>query len=86
MAPSIESSKVGIPQLATSFRPSSLSLAFLTSMNPCRWVGMRGNPHHFTAKHRKMTGGNGGGCHTGRRSRYCRKVALGGDKAKLVFN
>ena len=31
-------------------------------------------------------GGNGGACHTGRRSCFYRKVALGGDKAKLVFD
>jgi len=30
--------------------------------------------------------GNGGACHTGRRSCFYRKVALGGDKAKLVFD
>jgi phosphoribosyl-AMP cyclohydrolase len=31
-------------------------------------------------------GGNGGACHTGRRSCFYRKVGLGGDKAKLVFD
>jgi phosphoribosyl-AMP cyclohydrolase len=31
-------------------------------------------------------GGNGGACHTGRRSCFYRKVAVGGDKAKLVFD
>ena len=31
-------------------------------------------------------GGNGGACHTGRRSCFYRKVAFGGDKAKLVFD
>jgi len=31
-------------------------------------------------------GGNGGACHTGRRSCFYRKVALDGDKAKLVFD
>jgi len=31
-------------------------------------------------------GGNGGACHTGRRSCFYRKVALGGDEAKLVFD
>ena len=31
-------------------------------------------------------GGNGGACHTGRRSCFYRKVALGSDKAKLVFD
>jgi phosphoribosyl-AMP cyclohydrolase len=31
-------------------------------------------------------GGNGGACHTGRRSCFYRKVALGGDKAKLAFD
>ena len=31
-------------------------------------------------------GGNGGACHTGRRSCFYRKVALGGDKAELVFD
>jgi phosphoribosyl-AMP cyclohydrolase len=31
-------------------------------------------------------GGNGGACHTGRRSCFYRKVAAGGDKAKLVFD
>ncbi|PZR84821.1 MAG: phosphoribosyl-AMP cyclohydrolase [Hyphomicrobiales bacterium] len=31
-------------------------------------------------------GGNGGACHTGRRSCFYRKVALSGDKAKLVFD
>jgi phosphoribosyl-AMP cyclohydrolase len=30
-------------------------------------------------------GGSGGACHTGRRSCFYRKVALGGDNAKLVF-
>ncbi len=30
--------------------------------------------------------GNGGACHTGRRSCFYRKVALAGDKAKLVFD
>ena len=30
--------------------------------------------------------GNGGACHTGRRSCFYRKVALGDDKAKLVFD
>ena len=30
--------------------------------------------------------GNGGACHTGRRSCFYRKVALGGDKATLVFD
>ena len=31
-------------------------------------------------------GGNGGACHTGRRSCFYRKVAIGGDKATLVFD
>jgi phosphoribosyl-AMP cyclohydrolase len=31
-------------------------------------------------------GGNGGACHTGRRSCFYRKVAFGGDIAKLVFD
>ncbi|MGA7385860.1 MAG: phosphoribosyl-AMP cyclohydrolase [Methylocella sp.] len=31
-------------------------------------------------------GGNGGACHTGRRSCFYRKVALGGDQARLVFD
>ena len=31
-------------------------------------------------------GGDGGACHTGRRSCFYRKVALGDDKAKLVFD
>ncbi|HEY8033355.1 MAG TPA: phosphoribosyl-AMP cyclohydrolase [Methylocella sp.] len=31
-------------------------------------------------------GGNGGACHTGRRSCFYRKVAPGGDKATLVFD
>jgi phosphoribosyl-AMP cyclohydrolase len=32
------------------------------------------------------SGGDGGACHTGRRSCFYRKVALGVDKAKLVFD
>ncbi|MGH6846009.1 MAG: phosphoribosyl-AMP cyclohydrolase [Methylocella sp.] len=31
-------------------------------------------------------GGNGGACHTGRRSCFYRKVVLGADKTKLVFD
>lgn len=31
-------------------------------------------------------GGNGGACHTGRRSCFYRKVALGCDQARLVFD
>ncbi|MGH6794987.1 MAG: phosphoribosyl-AMP cyclohydrolase [Methylocella sp.] len=31
-------------------------------------------------------GGNGGACHTGRRSCFYRKVLAGDDKAKLVFD
>lgn len=31
-------------------------------------------------------GGDGGACHTGRRSCFYRKVALSGDPAKLVFD
>ena len=31
-------------------------------------------------------GGDGGACHTGRRSCFYRKVGLGGDTAKLVFD
>ncbi len=31
-------------------------------------------------------GGNGGACHTGRRSCFYRKVALGDDPARLVFD
>jgi hypothetical protein len=30
--------------------------------------------------------GNGGACRVGRRSCFYHKVALGGDKAKLVFD
>jgi hypothetical protein len=48
--------------------------------------GFQRTREHRTPDAVDATGGNGGACHTGRRSCFYRKVALGGDKAKLVFD